>query len=93
MAKRRQYTEEFKHQAVLLCGSGGSVGETARDLGIDASMLRHWVRNERAKNPDGAAVAADSGPEMQRLRAELRKVTMERDILKKALSYFAKNPP
>ena len=91
MAKKRQYTDEFKREAVSLCGSGSRVGEVARDLDIDASMLRRWVRQARSNQPSGGANVEDSS-ELQKVRAQLRQVTMERDILKKALGYFARNP-
>lgn len=93
---RRHFTDEFKREAVRLCNEPGAVvTQVARDLGIGENLLRRWVRLAR----DGALEMDASKPlraealsEVQRLQRELRRVTMERDILKKALGYFAKDP-
>lgn len=96
MGTRRKYTDEFKRESVeLVRTSGGTVGAVAKDLGIDRSVLGTWVR-EFAKgtyeaNPAKPLKSANQG-ELEQLRRELAKVKMERDILKKALGYFAKDP-
>jgi transposase len=93
---RRRFTDEFKREAVRLCSQPGAViTQIAKNLGVDQSVLRRWVQLER----DGAMEMNASKPlraealsELQRVQRELRRVTMERDILKKALGYFAKDP-
>jgi transposase len=84
---RRHFTDEFKREAVRLCKEpGASVAQIAQDVGVGDSVLRRWVRLTR----DGAMEMDASKPlraealsEVQRLQRELKKVTMEHDILKK----------
>jgi len=71
------------------------VTHIARDLGIEASVLRRWVNQEREGVLDmrpNRPIRSEAAMEVERLQRELRRVTMERDILKKALGYFAKDP-
>lgn len=93
---RRRFTGEFKREAVKLCIQPGAVvTQIAKNLGVDQSVLRRWVQLERGgameMNP-AKPLRAEALSEVQRLQRELRRVTMERDILKKALGYFAKDP-
>ena len=92
--KRGRYTLEFKQEAARLVESGQSQAAAARSLGVVEQTLGNWVREHRA----GALKGASSKPlvtseqmEISRLRAELARVTMERDILGKATAYFAKS--
>ena len=93
---RRRFTDEFKREAVKLCKQPGAVvTQVARNLGIDHSVLRRWVQHAR----DGALemnpakpLRSEAASELERVQRELRRVTMERDILKRALGYFAKDP-
>lgn len=92
MSKRRQYSQEFKHEAVELARMpGASIGEIARDLGINANMLTRWRREASER---GARAFAGSGAprdeELAALRRELAKVKKERDFLRDAAAYFAK---
>ena len=95
MAKaRRTFTPEFKAQAVkLVTERGKSVAEVARDLDLSESLLRGW---KRALDKDGNQAFAGKGnppaleEEMCRLRAENKRLTMERDVLKKATAFFAR---
>jgi|SRR5437764_15457212 len=92
---RTRYTDEFRREAVRLCEEGAAVVAVAADLGIDASNLRRWIqrdREDKAEVSPSRPLPTGSLSEIQRLQAELRRVTMERDILKKALGYFAKDP-
>ena len=93
---RRRFTDEFKREAVRLCGQPGAVvTQVAASLGVDQSVLRRWVQLDRggAMELDAAKpLRAEALNEVQRLQRELRRVTMERDILKKALGHFAKDP-
>jgi len=87
------YTAEFKQQAVQLVDDGQSAADVARLLGLAPQTLHNWVKSARGGGevPAGAArpVTAEQ-MEIARLRAELARVKMERDILEKATAYFAK---
>ena len=93
---RRSFTDKFKREAVkLVKQSGVKVTHIARDLGIEQSVLRRWVDQERGGVLDmqpSRPIRSEAAGEVERLQRELRRVTMERDILKKALGYFAKDP-
>ena len=93
--KRKSYSREFKMEAVgLISKKGYSVAEASRNLGIDYSVLRRW-KNQLADDPEnafpgkGKLKAPDE--DLRRLKRELERVTEERDILKKALTYFAED--
>jgi transposase len=91
--KRGRYTLEFEQEAVRLVESGKSIAEAARSLGVVEQTLANWVKAKQAgklkKVSDKTRVTAEQ-VEIRRLRAELARVTMERDILGKATAYFAK---
>jgi len=91
--KRRQYTPEFKADAVKLVRTGGqSIAQIARDLDLTETALREWVRRaeiEAGEGPPGALSQAER-EELVRLRRENKRLQMERDILKKATAFFAK---
>ncbi len=93
---RRRFTDEFKREAVKLCGQPGAVvTHVASNLGIDQSVLRRWVQQERGgalEMNSAKPLRSEMASELERVQRELRRVTMERDILKKALGYFAKDP-
>src|ERR1017187_3364272 len=92
-SKRGRYTLEFKQEAARLVESGQSQAAAARGLGGGEQTLGNWVREHRAGTLKGAGskplVSAEQ-MENSRLRAELARVTMERDILGKATAFFAK---
>jgi transposase len=92
-ATRKQYTLEFKQEAVRLVESGQGTALAARSLGVVEQTLSNWVKAYRKGTLKGATskppVTAEQ-MENSRLRAELARVTMERDILGKATAYFAK---
>ena len=99
---RRQFTDEFKREAVaLLASSGRPLTQIASELGIAPSMLRNW-RNRGggrnagpARHPIPASVphsAPDPAAEISRLRRENDRLRMERDILKKAVAIFSEPP-
>ena len=92
-SKRGRYTLEFKQEAVRLVESGQSPASVARTLGVVEQTLGNWLKAHRAGSlrgsPGKARVTAEQ-MEIGRLRAELARVTMERDILGKATAYFAK---
>jgi len=95
---RRQYSEEFKKDAVNhSLTSEKTVEEVARDLGIAHSNLRRW-RAQYSKNGElafpgkGKQRLTPQEEEIRRLKKELYEVQQERDILKKALAIFTKKP-
>jgi len=91
--KRGRYTLEFKLEAVRLVESGQSIAEASRSLGVVEQTLANWVKLSRAgklKEVVGKTDVTAEQMEIARLRAELARVTMERDILGKATAYFAK---
>lgn len=90
MAKKRQYTEEFKREAVqLVTEQGYSLAEAARSLGLHENLIRQW-RRKFAQEKQGTEIMSESErEELKRLREENRRLRMERDILKKATAFFA----
>lgn len=90
---RAQYTLEFKLEAVRLVKGGQDVSVTARVLDIPKQTLGNWVRLSETGHLQGAGERPVSAEQMElaRLRAELARVRMERDILKKATAYFARD--
>lgn len=89
MGGRIRYTEEFKLGAVAqVTGKGHSVTSVAGRLGVSTKSLYDWVK--RYGGQAGDVVVSSDTAEIRRLKAELRRVTEERDILKKAAAYFAK---
>lgn len=86
----KRYTEEFKLEAVRqITERGYPVQEVAERLGVTSHSLYAW-RKKYGPGPAHAAQLDDQQAELKRLRAELKRVTEERDILKKATAYFAK---
>src|SRR5262245_14487293 len=94
--KRRAFTTEFKAQAVrIVRESGKPVGTVARELDLTETALRSWVRQaeiDAGSGTTGALTTAER-EELGRLRRENRTLRMERDILKKATAFFAKENP
>ena len=90
--QRRQFDEEFRVQAVrLVLDEGKTVGAVARDLDLTPSALRLWVTRARADRTHGrTGLTTPEREEIARLRTELRVVQEEREILKKAAAFFAK---
>jgi transposase len=92
---RKSYNREFKMEAVrLITEKGYSIAEASRNLGVDYSVLHRW-KKKLANDPDnafpgkGRKKAADE--QLKKLQIELERVKEERDILKKALAYFAED--
>lgn len=86
----KRYTEEFKAEAVKqITDRGHSVADVAGRLGVSIHSLYAWRRQQ--DKPTGTRQAdTDQAAELRRVKSELRRVTEERDILKKAAAYFAK---
>jgi transposase len=91
--KRRRFTEEFKQDAVrLVVNEGYSFAAAAKAVGVGEQSLRKWhARLAPLRAPCGEDASPDElREENKRLRRELRRAEMEREILKKATAYFAK---
>ena len=92
--KRRVYTREFKVEAVkLITEKGYSVSEAARSLGLGQTLLRSWklkLKQEGDQSFPGHGKQSPFEEEIRQLRAENKRLQMERDILKKATAFFAK---
>lgn len=91
---KRKYTAEFKREAVSLANeSDRPLAEVAQNLGISRGVLHRWKSEMKARgdvqSPAGIRARA-SEEELARLRKQLARAEQERDILKKALAYFAK---
>ncbi len=91
--KRRAFTPEFKAEAVRLCKVGDrTVTQVAGDLDLTETALREWVKRadiDTGKGPPGA-LTSDERAELAQLRRENKRLQMEREILKKAAAFFAK---
>ena len=91
---RRKFTEEFKARAVrLVLKEGQTVAQVARDLDLAESVLARWVTQtkvDRGMGPRGA-LTSEEREELSRLRKENRVLKEEREILKKAAAFFAKD--
>lgn len=91
--KRKKYTQEFKEEAVkLVTEQGYQVSEAARNLGVHPNMLSRWKREILGddESSSGTGNLNDVQAELQRLRKENKRLKMEREILKKAAAFFAK---
>jgi transposase len=91
---RRRFDDDFKAQAVrLVLDEGSSVGAVARDLDLTETALREWVRRARADRTKGrTGLTTAEREELARLRKENRQLRLEREILKNAAAFFAKEP-
>ncbi len=90
---RRQYTEELKQEAVrLVRESARPVAQVVRDLGISENLLYRWRAQHRQAEAQGTtrAVQRTEAEELTRLKRELVRVTQERDFLRRAAAFFAK---
>jgi len=89
--KSKRYTEEFKIEAVKqVTERGYSIEEVADRLGTTSHSLYAWLKKYGEQTPT-QSTKSDEQAEIAQLKAELRRVTEERDILKKATAYFAKD--
>lgn len=89
---RRKFTPEFKAEAVAMVeASGGQIAKVARELKLHDSSLGNWVRE--AREEAAGAPTVQERAEIRELRAELERVTRERDILGKAVAYFSASHP
>ncbi len=91
--KRRRFTQEYKDETVrLIRSSGQSIGKMALELGIGETALRRWVEQaevEAGRGPAGALKRSER-EELVELRRENQRLRLEREILKKATAFFAR---
>jgi transposase len=94
MTTRKKYTREFKQDAVrLVTEQGYKLAEAARNLGIDRRMLGRWVKefhDDECEAFRGNGKLTGEQEELRRLRAENKRLKLEREVLKKATAFFAK---
>ena len=91
--KRRSFTAEFKADAVRLCKAGDrTIRQVAKDLDLTETALRDWVKRADAAATDAApdVITGDERDELRELRKRVKRLEMEREILKKAAAFFAK---
>jgi transposase len=90
---RRKFTDEYKARAVrLVLKEGQKAAQVARDLGLIESVLHNWVRQakiDRGMGPAGA-LTSEEREELSRLRKQVRVLSEEKEILRKAAAFFAK---
>ncbi len=93
---RQKFTKEFKEEACkMVVEQGQTVTLTAKNLGVGAPMLGRWVREYRQLSTDafpGEGTRIHPEKRIHELEAQVRRLQMERDILKKAMAYFAEPP-
>lgn len=95
MEARKQYTKEFKLDAIsLVLDQGLTIAEAARNLGIRANMLGRWIKESREDNTGrafrGNGKLTPDQEEIRRLKIENKRLKLERQILKEAAVFFAK---
>jgi transposase len=91
---RRTYSREFKISAVgLVHQQGYTVTQAAKSLGVDPASMRAWLKQLPAEGATPSDGAGSVQAELRQLREQVRRLTMEREILKKATAFFAKESP
>lgn len=89
---QRPYPPEFRHEAVRLVEtSGRSIPQVAAELGVSGESLRNWLKQEqldRGERQDG--LTSDEQEELRKLRRQVRELEQEREILKRAVTFFAR---
>lgn len=94
---RTYYDKSFKEMAVQLCLSGKKVSEVARDLNVRSDMLSRWKREYKKYGTNsfsgkGNTLLTDQERQLAELKKQVRELKIERDILKKAVSIFSREP-
>lgn len=92
--KRRNHSSEFKAEAVrMVVEQKSRRTEVARNLGISVSLLDTWIKKSRDQSTGGPKFKGNGSDRIRQLERELEQARMERDILKKAVVFFAKEKP
>jgi transposase len=87
---RRRYTAEYKEEAVkLVTEEGYSISQAARNLDINANLLARW-KQDLTRKPGEDELSASEKEELKQLRAEVHQLKLEKEILKKATAFFAR---
>ena len=87
--RRRQFTEEFKRDAVdLVRSTGRPIAQIAQELGIYDSTLGNWVRQDRIDRGEREGLSSDERARLSRLEAENARLRMERDLLKRTVAFW-----
>jgi transposase len=87
--RRRQFTEEFKRDAVeLVRSTGRPIAQIANELGIYDSTLGNWVRQDRIDHGEREGLTSDERARLGQLEAENSKLRMERDLLKRTVAFW-----
>lgn len=87
---RAPYSPQFREAAVRLVKQGRKLSEVGAELGVSVESLRHWVRQIQVDEGRRDGLTTDERLELGQLRRRTRQVEEERDILKKALAFFAR---
>ncbi len=87
---RPPYPPEFRRQAIELVRSGTPLKQVASELGVSEQTLRNWGRQEAVDAGRAQGLLTDEREELRRLRRENRRLQQERDILKAAAAFFAR---
>lgn len=94
MTKRKKYTKEFKLDAISLVRDQNlNIAEASRNLGVSAQILGRWIKEEENENGQafrGNGKMTPDQEEIRKLKAQVKRLEMEREILKKATVFFAK---
>jgi transposase len=94
LGRQSKYPEEFRRETVrLVLSSNKSMAEVARDLGVNYKTIGNWVRSDKYRQDRDAkpgAISENERSELQRLRKENAELKTEREILRKASAYFAR---
>ena len=88
---RREFTEEFKRDAVeLVRATGRPIAQIANELGIYDSTLGNWVRQDRIDRGEAEGLTTEERARLRQLEAENAKLRMERDLLKRSLAFWVR---
>jgi transposase len=87
---RPPYAPEFRAEAIRLVRSGVTLSQVSRDLGVSAFTLRNWLRQSEVDSGEREGLTSDEREELRRLRKENKLLREEREILKKAAAFFAR---
>ncbi len=89
--RRRQFTEEFKRDAVdLVRSTGRPIAQIAHELGIYDSTLGNWVRQDRIDHGEAEGLTSNERARLRQVEAENAKLRMERDLLKRTVAFWVK---